>query len=310
MSKLYTSILELVGNTPLLELKNYNKKHNLKAKLIAKLEYFNPAGSVKDRIAKAMILDALDKGLIKEGATIIEPTSGNTGIGLASVATALGFKSIIVMPETMSIERRNLIKAYGAELVLTDGTKGMKGAIEKANELLDTIPNSFSPGQFKNEANPRVHKETTGPEIYEALDGKVDIFVAGIGTGGTITGVGEYLKSKNPNIKVVAVEPATSPFLSKGVAGPHKIQGIGAGFIPDTLNTKIYDEIITVENEDAFRTGREFGRTEGVLVGISSGAALHAATILASREENRGKNIVVLLPDTGDRYLSTPLFQD
>lgn len=310
MSKYYTSILDLVGNTPLLKLNNLEKVEGTSANIFAKLEYFNPAGSVKDRIAKNMILDAEAKGLLKKGSTIIEPTSGNTGIGLASIATAKGYKIIITMPETMSVERRNLIKAYGAELVLTDGSKGMKGAIQKAEELAKEIPNSFIPGQFVNQANPKAHFDTTGPEIYDALDGNVDIFVAGVGTGGTITGVGEYLKSKNPNVKVVAVEPASSAVLSKGTPGAHKIQGIGAGFVPDTLNTNIYDEIITVENDDAFKTGKKFGLTEGVLVGISSGAALYAAIKLAKREENKGKNIVVLLPDTGDRYLSTPLFQD
>lgn len=310
MSKVYTSLVDLVGHTPLLELKNYEKEFDLEARIIAKLEYFNPAGSVKDRIAKEMILDAEAKGLLKPGSTIIEPTSGNTGIGLASIATARGYRIIITMPETMSVERRNLIKAYGAELVLTEGAKGMKGAIAKAEELAKEIPNSFIPGQFVNPANPEAHRKTTGPEIWEDLDGNVDIFVAGVGTGGTITGVGEYLKSKNPNVKVVAVEPATSAVLSTGVAGAHKIQGIGAGFIPQTLNTKVYDEIITIENDEAFHTGKKLGRTEGVLVGISSGAALEAATKLAKRPENKGKTIVVLLPDTGDRYLSTPLFQD
>lgn len=310
MSKIYKSLTDLIGRTPLLELSNYEKKNELDAKIIAKLEYFNPAGSVKDRIAKAMIEDAEEKGLIKEGATIIEPTSGNTGIGLASVATARGYKIILTMPETMSIERRNLLKAYGAELVLTDGSKGMKGAIAKAEELAAEISNSYLPGQFVNPANPAVHRATTGPEIWEDTDGKVDIFVAGIGTGGTISGVGEYLKSKNPAVKVVAVEPADSPVLSKGTPGPHKIQGIGAGFVPDTLNTKIYDEIITVENEQAFEFGRELSKTEGLLVGISSGAALFAAAQLARRPENKGKTIVVILPDTGERYLSTPLFSE
>ena len=310
MAKINKSLTELVGSTPLLELSNYEKKKDLKANIIAKLEYFNPAGSVKDRIAKAMIEDAEAKGLLKENSVIIEPTSGNTGIGLAAVATAKGYRMIITMPETMSIERRNLIKAYGAEIVLTEGAKGMKGAIAKADELAKEIENSFIPGQFVNPANPAAHKATTGPEIWEDTDGKVDIFIAGIGTGGTITGVGEFLKEKNPNVKVVAVEPASSPVLSKGTAGAHKIQGIGAGFVPDTLNTKVYDEIIAVENDDAFAVGKEIARTDGILVGISSGAAIWAATELAKREENKGKNIVVLLPDTGDRYLSTPLFAD
>ena len=308
MSKVYTSADQLVGKTPLLELVHIEKAEGLEAKVLGKLEYFNPAGSVKDRIAKAMIDDAEQKGLLKDGSVIIEPTSGNTGIGLASVAAARGYRIIIVMPETMSVERRQLMKAYGAELVLTEGAKGMKGAIAKADELAKEIPGSFIPGQFVNPANPAVHKATTGPEIWEDTDGKVDIFVAGVGTGGTVTGVGEYLKSQNPNVKVVAVEPASSPVLSKGVAGSHKIQGIGAGFVPDVLDTKVYDEIIAVENDDAFATGRLIGHKEGVLVGISSGAAVYAAIQLAKRPENAGKNIVVLLPDTGDRYLSTPLF--
>ena len=310
MSVIYTSADQLIGKTPLLELTHIEKKHNLKAKIFAKLEYFNPAGSVKDRIAKAMIDDAEQKGLLKEGSVIIEPTSGNTGIGLASVAAARGYRIIIVMPETMSVERRQIMKAYGAELVLTDGTKGMKGAIEKADELSKEIPNSFIPGQFVNEANPKAHFETTGPEIFEDTDDNVDFFVAGIGTGGTITGVGKYLKSRLPKVKVVAVEPKSSAVLSTGVAGPHKIQGIGAGFVPKVLDTDIYDEIIPVENEDAFAMGKEVGRNEGVLVGISSGAALWAAIEVAKRPENEGKNIVVLFPDTGDRYLSTPLFAD
>ena len=310
MARIFASADELIGKTPLLELTHIEKEYGLKAKIVAKLEYFNPAGSVKDRIAKGMIDDAEKKGLLKEGSDIIEPTSGNTGIGLASVAAARGYRIIIVMPETMSVERRQLMKAYGAELVLTPGEKGMKGAIAKADELAKEIPNSFIPGQFVNPANPAVHRASTGPEIYEDTDGKVDIFVAGVGTGGTITGVGEYLKGKNPNIKVVAVEPKTSAVLSTGVAGSHKIQGIGAGFVPDVLNTKIYDEIIPVENEAAFETGRQIGRKEGVLVGISSGAAAFAAIELAKRPENEGKTIVVLLPDTGDRYLSTPLFAE
>lgn len=307
---IYKSADELIGKTPLLEFTHIEKAQNLQAKLIAKLEYFNPAGSVKDRIAKAMIEDAEQKGLLKPGSVIIEPTSGNTGIGLSAVAAAKGYKIIIVMPETMSVERRQLMKAYGAELVLTEGSKGMKGAIAKAEELSQQTPNSFIPGQFVNPANPKIHRDTTGPEIWEDTDGKVDIFVAGVGTGGTITGVGEFLKSKNPNIKIVAVEPATSAVLSTGVAGAHKIQGIGAGFVPDVLNTKIYDEIIPVQNEDAFATGKLIGKKEGVLVGISSGAALWAGIQLAKRPENKGKNIVVLLPDTGDRYLSTALFAD
>ncbi len=310
MPKIYTSADQLIGHTPLMELTHIEKNENLAAKILAKLEYFNPAGSVKDRIAKAMIDDAEAKGVLKPGSVIIEPTSGNTGIGLASVAAARGYRIIIVMPETMSVERRQLMKAYGAELVLTEGAKGMKGAIAKAEELSHEIPNSFVPGQFVNAANPKAHFETTGPEIYEDTDGKVDIFVAGVGTGGTITGVGQYLKSKLPNVKVVAVEPATSAVLSTGVAGAHKIQGIGAGFVPEVLDTKVYDEIIPVSNEDAFATGRMIGRSEGVLVGISSGAAVWAAIQLAKRPENAGKNIVVLLPDTGDRYLSTPMFAD
>ncbi len=310
MSKIFTSADQLIGKTPLLELSNIEKNLGLKAKVYAKLEYFNPAGSVKDRIAKAMIDDAEAKGLLKEGSVIIEPTSGNTGIGLAAVAAARGYRIIIVMPETMSVERRQLMKAYGAELVLTDGAKGMKGAIAKADELAAEIEGAFIPGQFVNPANPAAHIATTGPEIYEDTDGEVDIFVAGVGTGGTVTGVGEYLKSKNPDIKVVAVEPASSPVLSKGTAGAHKIQGIGAGFVPDVLNTTIYDEIIAVTNEDAFAVGKLIGKSEGVLVGISSGAAAYAAIELAKRPENAGKKIVALLPDTGDRYLSTPLFQD
>lgn len=310
MSKIYQKITDLIGGTPLLELANYEKKNNLEATVLGKLEYFNPAGSVKDRIAKAMVDEAEQEGKLKEGSVIIEPTSGNTGIGLASVAAARGYKIIITMPETMSIERRNLLKAYGAELVLTDGAKGMKGAIAKAEELASELPNSFIAGQFTNPVNPATHKATTGPEIWNDTEGKVDIFIAGVGTGGTLSGVGEYLKSQNPNVKVVAVEPATSPVLSKGTAGPHKIQGIGAGFVPDTLNTDIYDEIIAVENEDAFATGKAFPKQEGVLVGISSGAALWAAKELAKRPENKGKTIVALLPDTGDRYLSTPLFSE
>lgn len=310
MSRIFTSADQLIGHTPLMELTNIEKKHDLKAKLLAKLEYFNPAGSVKDRIAKAMIDDAETKGLLKPGSVIIEPTSGNTGIGLASVAAARGYRIIIVMPETMSVERRQIMKAYGAELVLTEGAKGMKGAIAKAEELSKEIPNSFIPGQFVNPANPKAHFETTGPEIFDDTDGKVDIFVAGVGTGGTVTGAGQYLKSRNPSVKVVAVEPKSSAVLSTGVAGPHKIQGIGAGFVPDVLDTKVYDEIIPVTNEDAFAAGKEIGRSEGVLVGISSGAALWAGIDLAKRPENAGKTIVVLLPDTGDRYLSTPLFAD
>ena len=310
MARIYNNITELVGGTPLVKVSNYSKAHELEADILVKLEYLNPAGSVKDRIAKAMIEDAEAKGLLKKDSVIIEPTSGNTGIGLAAIATSKGYRAILTMPETMSVERRNLLKAYGAEIVLTEGAKGMKGAIAKADELAKEIPNSFIPGQFVNPANPKAHRETTGPEIWNDTDGKVDIFVAGVGTGGTITGVGEYLKSKNPAVKVVAVEPETSPVLSKGVAGPHKIQGIGAGFVPDTLNTSIYDEIIPVSNENAFATGKEVARRDGVLVGISSGAALFAATQLAKRPENKGKTIVVLLPDTGDRYLSTPLFAD
>ena len=310
MSKVFKSADQLIGGTPLLELTHIEKEFGLKAKILAKLEYFNPAGSVKDRVAKAMIDDAEQKGLLKKGSVIIEPTSGNTGIGLASVAAARGYRIIIVMPETMSVERRQIMKAYGAELVLTEGAKGMKGAIAKADELAKEIPDSFVPGQFVNPANPKAHFEHTGPEIYADTDGKVDFFVAGVGTGGTITGVGGYLKSKNPDVKVIAVEPATSAVLSTGVAGTHKIQGIGAGFVPDVLDTKIYDEIIPVSNEDAFSTGKLIGKKEGVLVGISSGAALHAAIEVAKRPENEGKNIVVLFPDTGDRYLSTPLFAD
>lgn len=310
MSSIYEDITGLVGGTPLVKVKNYSKAHGLEATVLVKLEYLNPAGSVKDRIAKAMIEDAEKKGLLKEGSVIIEPTSGNTGIGLAAVAAARGYRAILTMPETMSVERRNLLKAYGAEIVLTEGAKGMKGAIEKADELAKQIPGAFIPGQFVNPANPAAHKATTGPEIWNDTDGKVDIFVAGVGTGGTLSGTGEYLKSKNPAIKIVAVEPESSPVLSKGVAGPHKIQGIGAGFVPKTLNTEIYDEIIPVSNEDAFAAGKEVARKDGILVGISSGAALYAATQLAKRPENKGKTIVVLLPDTGDRYLSTPLFTD
>ncbi|MFR3308290.1 MAG: cysteine synthase A [Faecalibacillus intestinalis] len=310
MSEIKNSFLDLVGNTPIVRVNNLIKKDELKADVLAKLEYFNPAGSVKDRIAKEMILEALEKGLINENTTLIEPTSGNTGIGLSAVATALNLKIIITMPETMSVERRNLMKAYGAELVLTPGSEGMKGAIAKAKELASQIENSFIPGQFENPANPTAHYKTTGPEIYRQTEGKVDIFVAGVGTGGTISGIGKYLKEKNPEVKVVAVEPASSPVLSTGKGGAHKIQGIGAGFVPETLDTKIYDEIITVENEDAFATGKEMAKTEGILVGISSGAALYAAKELAKREENAGKTIVVLLPDGGDRYLSTPLIQD
>lgn len=310
MGRVVKSISDLIGNTPLVEIGNYNKTKEVNATIIAKVEYFNPAGSVKDRIAKAMIDDAEQQGKLKPGGTIIEPTSGNTGIGLASVAAARGYKLIITMPETMSVERRMLLKAYGAELVLTEGTKGMKGAIAKAEEIASETPNSFIPSQFDNAANPKIHRETTGPEIWQDTDGKVDIFVAGIGTGGTITGVGEFLKSQNPEVKIIGVEPASSPILSKGVAGPHKIQGIGAGFIPSILNTKVYDEIIAVENDDAFETGKELAKTEGFLVGISSGAALWAATEVAKRPENAGKTIVVLLPDTGDRYMSTPLFTE
>lgn len=308
--KVYEKVTDLIGKTPLVKLTNYIKENKLEADIYAKLELFNPAGSVKDRIALAMIDDAEQKGLLKKGSVIIEPTSGNTGIGLASVAAARGYRIILTMPETMSVERRNLLKAYGAELVLTDGAKGMKGAIAKAEELSKEIPDSFIPGQFVNPANPAIHRATTGPEIWNDTDGKVDIFVAGVGTGGTVSGVGEYLKSKNPNVKVVAVEPAGSPVLSKGVSGPHKIQGIGAGFVPDTLDTKVYDEIIAVENEDAFKTGKEIARKEGVLVGISSGAAVYAASVLARRPENKGKIIVALLPDNGDRYLSTPMFTE
>lgn len=310
MAKIVKSLTELIGNTPLLSLTNYNKKHAPNAEIIVKLEYFNPAGSVKDRIGKALIEDAEQKGFLKPGSVIIEPTSGNTGIGLASVAAAKGYRVILTMPETMSIERRNLLKAYGAELVLTEGAKGMKGAIAKAEELVKEVPNSFIPGQFVNPANPAIHRATTGPEIWKDTEGKVDIFVAGVGTGGTVTGVGEYLKSQNPNVKIVAVEPADSPVLSKGVAGPHRIQGIGAGFVPDTLNTKVYDEVVTVEIDNALNTVKELAKNEGLLVGISSGAAVYAATQLASRPENKGKVIVALLPDTGERYLSSPGFID
>lgn len=310
MAKIYGGILDLVGRTPLVEAVNLEKKWNLKARLLLKLEYFNPAGSVKDRVAKEMLEDAEARGLISEGATIIEPTSGNTGIGLAAMAVAKGYRAILTMPDTMSVERRNILKAYGAEIVLTPGAEGMKGAIAKAEELAKEIPNSFIPGQFENPANPAAHRKTTGPEIWEDTDGEVDIFVAGVGTGGTVTGIGSYLKEKNPDIKIIAMEPAASPMLSEGTAGPHKIQGIGAGFVPDVLDTTVYDEIIAVENDDAFATGRLIGHKEGVLVGISSGAAVWAAIQLAKRPENAGKNIVVLLPDTGDRYLSTPLFAE
>lgn len=310
MAKIYGSTLELIGNTPLVEVKNIEKSEGLEATVLVKLEYFNPAGSVKDRIAKGMIEDAEARGVLKEGSTIIEPTSGNTGIGLAAIAAAKGYRIILTMPETMSVERRNILKAYGAEVVLTDGAQGMKGAIAKAEELAKEIPGSFIPGQFVNPANPKAHRETTGPEIWNDTDGQVDIFVAGVGTGGTLSGTGEYLKSKKPEVKVVAVEPETSPVLSEGKAGPHKIQGIGAGFVPDTLDTRVYDEVLKIENDDAFVEGKRFAVSEGILVGISSGAALKAATILAERPENKGKNIVVLLPDSGDRYLSTPLFAD
>lgn len=308
MARIYGSVTELIGGTPLLEAKNFARKRELAAKILVKLEYFNPAGSVKDRVAFSMIEDAEQKGLLKPGSVIIEPTSGNTGIGLASIAASKGYRIILTMPETMSVERRNLLKAYGAELVLTDGAKGMKGAIAKAEELAGELEGAFIPGQFENPANPEAHRKTTGPEIWEDTEGQIDIFVAGVGTGGTVTGIGEYLKSKKSDIKVVAVEPASSPVLSKGIAGPHKIQGIGAGFVPDALNTEVYDEVIAIENDDAFTLGRAFGKAEGILVGISSGAALKAAEILAGRPENKGKTIVVLLPDTGDRYLSTPLF--
>jgi len=310
MSKIYNGALELVGNTPLVEVKNIEEELGLEARILVKLEYFNPAGSVKDRIAKAMIEDAEEKGLLKEGSVIIEPTSGNTGIGLASIAAVKGYRIILTMPETMSVERRNILKAYGAEIVLTEGVKGMKGAIEKADELAKEIPGSYIPGQFVNPANPEVHRKTTGPEIWKDTDGEVDLFIAGVGTGGTLTGVGEYLKSQNPDVKIVALEPASSPVLSTGKGGPHKIQGIGAGFVPDVLNTTVYDEIFTVENDDAFATGKLLAKKEGILVGISSGAALYGAIELAKRPENKGKTIVALLPDTGDRYLSTPLFAD
>ena len=310
MSKIYSGALELVGNTPLVEVKNIEKELGLEARILVKLEYFNPAGSVKDRIAKAMIEDAEEKGLLKEGSVIIEPTSGNTGIGLASIAAVKGYRIILTMPETMSVERRNILKAYGAEIVLTEGAKGMKGAIEKADELAKEIPDSFIPGQFVNPANPEVHRKTTGPEIWNDTDGEVDLFIAGVGTGGTLTGVGEYLKSQKPDVKIVALEPASSPVLSTGKGGPHKIQGIGAGFVPDVLNTTVYDEIFTVENDDAFATGKLLAKKEGILVGISSGAALYGAIQLAKRPENKGKTIVALLPDTGDRYYSTPLFTE
>ncbi|MCI5712522.1 MAG: cysteine synthase A [Lachnospiraceae bacterium] len=310
MANIYKGTLGLIGNTPLVEVTNIEKKHNTKATILAKLEYFNPAGSVKDRIAKGMIEDAEAKGLLKEGSVIIEPTSGNTGIGLAAIAAAKGYRAILTMPETMSVERRNILKAYGAEIVLTDGTKGMKGAIAKAEELSKEIPTSFFPGQFNNPANPEVHRKTTGPEIWKDTDGKVDIFIAGVGTGGTITGTGEYLKSQNPNVKVIAVEPESSPVLSEGVSGPHKIQGIGAGFVPETLNTEVYDEVFKVSNDAAFEVGKEIAATEGFLVGISSGAALYAALEVAKRPENEGKTIVALLPDSGDRYYSTALFLD